>query len=90
MRRYLYGFITAKLSKKEAGPAIVEVAAAEEAKVPLLLFPVCGLLEVYERGAESGEEGEKCVSIEGRLKGALFFYDGYRGACGVSSWVLVL
>ena len=66
------------------------MAAAEEAEVPLLQFPVYGLLEVYGRGTQSGEEGEKCVSIGGRLKGALVFDDGCRGACGVSSWVLVL
>ena len=55
---------------------MVEVAAAEEAGVLLLLFLVLGLLRACGRGAESGEEGEKCVSICGRLNEALVFYGG--------------
>ena len=58
--------------------------AAEEAEVPVLIFPVHGLLEVYEREAEAGEEGEECVSLGGRLKEALVCDDGCRGACEVS------
>ena len=84
MRRYLYEFITAKLSQGEAGPARVHVATAEEAEVPLLIFPVHGLLGVYEREAEAGEEEEECVSLGGRLKEALVCDDGCRGACEVS------
>ena len=49
----------------------MEVTAAEGAGVPVLIFPVYDLLEVYEREAEAGEEGEECVSLEGRLKEAL-------------------
>ena len=60
------------------------MAAAEEAEVPVLIFPVHGLLEVYEREAEAGEEGEECVSRGGRLTEALFCDDGCRGACEVS------
>ena len=40
--------------------------------------------------AESGEQGEKCVSVGGRLNEAPIFDDGCRGAYGVSSLVLVL
>ena len=69
---------------------MVGVEAAEEAEVPLLLFLVLGLLRAFGRGAESGEEGEKCVSVGGRLNEALVFDDGCRGECGVSSLVLVL
>ena len=36
---------------------MVEVEAAEEAEVPLLLFLVLGLLRAFGGGAESGEEG---------------------------------
>ena len=32
----------------KAGPARVDVVAAEEAEVPVLVFPVHGMLEVYE------------------------------------------
>ena len=60
------------------------MAPAEEAKVPVLIFPVHGLLEVYEREAEAGEEEEECVSLGGRLKEALVCDDGCRGACEVS------
>ena len=69
---------------------MVGVEAAEEAKVPLLLFLVLGLLGAFERGAESEEQGEKCVSVGGWLNEALVFDAGCRGACGVSSLVLVL
>ena len=69
---------------------MVGVEAAEEAGVPLLLFLVLGLLRAFGRGAESGEEGEKCVLVEGRLNEALVLDDGCQGACGVSSLVLVL
>ena len=48
------------------------------------------LLRVFGRGVKSGEEGEKCVPVGGRLNEALVFDDGCRGACGVSSLVLVL
>ena len=56
----------------------------EEAEVPILIFPVHGLLEVYEREAEAGEEEEECVSLGGWLKKALVCDDGCRGACEVS------
>ena len=69
---------------------MVGVEAAEDAEVPLLLFFVLSLLMAFGRGAESGEEGEKCSSVGGRLNEALVFDDGCRGACGVSSLVLVL
>ena len=46
---------------------MVGVEAAEEADVPLLLFLVLGLLRAFGRGTESGEQGEKCVSVGGRL-----------------------
>ena len=49
------------LGIEKAGPARVEVAHAEEAELPLLIFPVHGLLEVYEREAEAEEEEEECV-----------------------------
>ena len=55
---------------------MVEVAAAEEAGVLLLLFLVLGLLRGCNRRAESGEKGEKCVSICGRPDEALVFYGG--------------
>ena len=42
---------------------MVGVKAAEEAKVPLLLFLVLILLRAFGRGAESEEPGEKCVSV---------------------------
>ena len=58
----------------KAGPARVEVAPAEEAEEPVLIFPVHGLLEVYKREAEAGEEGEECVSLGGRLKEALLVF----------------
>ena len=60
------------------------MAPAEEAEVPLLIFPVHGLLEVYERKAEAGEEEEEYVLLGGRLKEALVCDDGCRGACEVS------
>ena len=69
---------------------MAEMEAAEEAEVPLLLFLVLGLLRALGRGAGSGEQGEKCVSVGGRLNEALVFDDGCRGECGVSSLVLVL
>ena len=69
---------------------MVGVEAAEEAMVLLLLFLVLGLLRAFGRRAESGEAGEKCVSVEGRLNEALVLDDGCQGACGVSSLVLVL
>ena len=50
---------------------MVGVETAEEAKVSLLLFLVLGLLRAFGRGAESGEQGEKCVSVGGRLDEAL-------------------
>ena len=37
------------------------MAAAEEAGVPVLIFPVHSLLEVYKKEAEPGEEGGKSV-----------------------------
>ena len=55
---------------------MVGVEAAEEAIVPLLLFLVLGLLRAFGRGAESGEQGEKCVLVGGRLNEALVFDDG--------------
>ena len=64
---------------------MVGVEAAEEAELPLLLFLVLGLLRVIERGAESEEQGEKCVLVGGRLNEALVFDDGCQGECGVSS-----
>ena len=67
----------------KAEPARVEVAAAEEAEVPVLIFPVDGLLEVYEGEAESGGKEEGFVSLGGRLRVALVFDDGCREACGV-------
>ena len=69
------------------------MAPVEEAELPKLVFPVHGLLEVYGWEAAAGEEGEKreeCVSLGGRLKEALVCGDVCRGACGVSSCVLVL
>ena len=69
---------------------MVGVEAAEEAEVPLLLFLVLVLLRAFGRGAKSGEPGEKCVSVGGRLNEALVFDDGCREECGVSSLVLVL
>ena len=60
------------------------MAAAEETEVPVLIFPVHGLLEVYEREAEAGEEEEEYVLLGGRLKEALVCDDGCRGACEVS------
>ena len=51
----------------KAGPARVEVAAAEGAEAPVLIFSVHGLLEVYGREAEAVREGERCVSFGGRL-----------------------
>ena len=69
---------------------MVGVEAVEEAEVPLLLFLVLVLLRAFGRGAESGEQGEKCVSVGGRLNEALVFDDGCREECGVSSLVLVL
>ena len=50
------------------------MVAAEEDKLPVLIFPVHGLLEVYEREAKAGEEGEECVSLGGRLKEALLMF----------------
>ena len=55
---------------------MVDVAATEEAGLTLLLFLVLGLLRACGREAESGEEGEKCVSICGRLNEALVFVGG--------------
>ena len=69
---------------------MVGVDAAEEAGVPLLLFLVLGLLRAFGRGAESGEQGEKCVLVGGWRNEALVFDDGCRGECGVSSLMLVL
>ena len=69
---------------------MVGVEAAKEAGVPLLLFLVLDLLRAFGRGAKSGEQGEKCVSVGGWLNGALIFDDACRGECGVSSLVLVL
>ena len=71
MRLYLLNF-----ARKEAGLTMVEVAAAEEAGVLLLLFLVLGLLRACNRGAESGERGEKCVSISGPLNEALVVVGG--------------
>ena len=59
-----------------AGPARVEVAVAEEVWVPVLLFPVQVLLEVYGRKATAGEEEEECVLLGGRLTGALVCDNG--------------
>ena len=56
---------------------MVEVAAAEEAGVRLLLFLVLSLLRACNRGAESGERGGKCVSICGRLNEDLVFVGGW-------------
>ena len=60
------------------------MAPAEEAEVPLLIFPVHGLLGVYEREAEAGEEEKEYVSLGGRLKEALVCDDGCKGACELS------
>ena len=68
---------------------MVEVAAAEEAGVRLLLFLVLGMLRACNRGAESRERRGKCVSICGRLNEALVFVGGWRGACGMRTWVLI-
>ena len=56
---------------------MVEVAAAEEAKVNLFLFLVLGLLRACNEGAESGERGGECVSLCGRLSEALVFVGGW-------------
>ena len=69
---------------------MVGVEAAEEAGVPLLLFLVLGLLRAFGRGAESGEQGERCVSVGGQLHEAQVFDDCCRRECGVSSLMLVL
>ena len=69
---------------------MVGVEAAEEAEVPLLLFLVLVLLRALGRGAKSGEQGEKCGLVGGRLYEALVFNDSCREECGVSSLVLVL
>ena len=55
------------------------MTATEEAEVPVLIFPVHGLLEVYEREAEAGEEGEECVLLGGRLREALVCDDAAEG-----------
>ena len=59
------------------------VAAAKEALVHVLIFLVHGLLEVYGRETEAGEEGEDFVSLGGRLTEALVCYDGCRRTCEV-------
>ena len=56
----------------------------EEAFVPVLIFLVCGLLEVYGRETEVGEEGEECVPLGGRLTEALVCDDGCSETCEVS------
>ena len=63
--------------------------AAVEAEVPLLLFLELGLLKAFGREMESEEPREECVSFDGRLKAALVFAAGCRGACVMSSLVLI-
>ena len=48
---------------------MVEVEAADEVEVPLLLFLVLVLLRAFGRGAESEEPGEKYVLVGNQLSG---------------------
>ena len=56
-----------------AGPAGLEVAAVEEAEVPVLVFPVC-LMEVYKGKTETGEAREECVFLGDWLTEALLVF----------------
>ena len=52
-------------ARKEIVQAMVEVAAAGEARARLFLFLALGLLRACNVNAESGERGRKCLSIRG-------------------------
>ena len=60
------------------------MAAAEEDEVPVLIFSVHDLLEVYEKEAAAGEREEECVSLGGWLRETLVCGSGCRGTCEVS------
>ena len=62
----------------------VEVVAAEEVWVPVLVFLLHALLKVYEREAEAVREGERCVSFGSRLVEALVCADVCRRTCAVN------
>ena len=62
----------------------VEVAAAEEVWVPVLIFLFHALLKVYGRDAEAVGGGEGCVSFGGRLVEALVCADFCRRTCAVN------
>ena len=55
------------------------MAAAAEDGVPILIFPVHDLMEVYESETRPGETEEECVSLGGRLREALVCGSGCRG-----------
>ena len=62
----------------------VEVAAAKEVWVPVLISLVHAMLKVYGREAEAVREGERCVSFGGRLVEALVCADVCRRTCAVN------
>ena len=102
-RRYLYIFMTEwlgqgggggrsliGLSQEGGGAGHGRGGCCGGGRGALIAILVLGLLRACGRGAESGEQGEKCVLVGGRLNEALVFDDGCQGACGVSSLVLIL